>query len=54
MNLAFNTMGLSFMKLDKLNIINSYFPIYLGKNNTRNITSFTITPLGKKILKYID
>ena len=54
MNLAFNTMGLSFMKLDKLNIINSYFPIYPGKNNTRNITSFTITPLGKKILKYID
>ena len=54
MNLEFNIMGISFMKLDRLNIINTYFPIYPGNNNTRNITSFTITPLGKKIIEYID
>lgn len=54
MNLEFNMMGIAFMKLDRLNIINAYFPIYPGNNNTRNITSFTITPLGKKIIEYID
>lgn len=54
MNLEFNIMGISFMKLDRLNIINTYFPIYPGNNNTRNITSFTLTPLGKKIIEYID
>ena len=54
MNLEFNMMGIAFMKLDRLNIINTYFPIYPGNNNTRNITSFTITPLGKKIIEYID
>ena len=54
MNLEFNIMGISFMKLDRLNIINTYFTIYQGNNNTRNITSFTITPLGKKIIEYID
>lgn len=54
MNFEFNMIGISFMKLDKLNIINTYFPIYSGMNNVRNITSFIITPLGKKILEYID
>lgn len=52
-NLEINMLGISFMKLSNLNIINTYFPIYPGMNNTRNITSFTITPLGKKILEYI-
>lgn len=53
-NIGINMTGISFMKLERLDIINSYFPIYPGMNNIRNITSFTITPLGKKLLEYID
>ena len=52
-NLENNMLGISFMKLEKLNIIISDFVLYVEENNVRNVEHFYVTALGKMIMEYI-